>query len=66
MKYSHSSEYVHTAGEYSLKDYYLKSGLSNSLDGYILYEIPKNAEPKDIIVTGKFYSFGQSSWLLKV
>lgn len=63
--YSKSSEYRSTAGEYSLKDYYLKGGISNAIDGYLIFEIPKNTNPEDIIISAKFYNFGSSSWILK-
>ena len=50
--------------QYSEKVDYLKGGRSNSEDGYIIYEIPRDAEPKDILVLGQFYSFGSSQWRL--
>ena len=43
---------------------YLRGGKSNSEDGYIIYEIPKEAELKDLLVIGNFYSFGSAQWRL--
>lgn len=40
-------------------------GQSNAIDGYIVYEIPESAEPKDLSVLGSFFAFGNSEWLLK-
>lgn len=40
-------------------------GKSNAIDGYIVYEIPNEAEPKDLSVYGSFFSFGYAEWLLK-
>lgn len=63
--YSTSSEYTSSAGEFSDKHYYLRAGKSNSEDGYLLFEIPKSANPEDIIVLGNFFNFGSAQWRLK-
>lgn len=39
-------------------------GKSNAVDGYIVYEIPNEAEPNQLSVTGNFFSFGYAEWLL--
>lgn len=43
---------------------YLRGGVSNSEDGYIIYEIPKNTPINNILVLGQFYSFGNAQWRL--
>jgi hypothetical protein len=53
-----------TAGEISVKDYYLRGGKSNAQDGYIIFEVPKKAEAEDIKFRASFYSFGWSEWKL--
>ena len=63
--YSRGSEYGDTAGEYNDELYYLRGGKSNAIDGYLIYEIPKNTNPEDILVLGKFYAFGSSQWRLR-
>lgn len=49
----------------SQQHFYSYGGNSNAEDGYIVYEIPKRAEAKDITVWSTFYSFGSSQWVLK-
>jgi hypothetical protein len=54
------------AGKYiSVPLIYSYGGLSNAIDGYIVYEIPKSAQPKDLIVYGDFFAYGYSNWVLK-
>ena len=53
-----------TGYQYSEKQDYLRGGKSNSQDGYIIYEIPKNTSIKDILILGSFYSFGSAQWRL--
>lgn len=50
--------------QYSQPIDYLKSGRSNSEDGYIIYEIPRDVEPENILVLGQFYGFGFAQWRL--
>jgi len=64
--YSKSSEYSSTAGEYSQKQYDLISGISNAADGYLIFEIPRDAKLEDIIIHGQFNNYGFSSWILKI
>lgn len=54
-----------TAGETFEEQTYLKSGKSNALDGYLIYEIPKEAKEENLIVTASFNSFGYAQWVLK-
>jgi hypothetical protein len=63
--YANDLDYASSAGEYSSEQYYLRGGKSNALDGYLLYEIPKNATPENLIVLANFDSFGFSQWRLK-
>lgn len=63
--YSASSEYRQSAGEYSDKLGWLRGGISNAIDGYILFEIPKDTKTEDILILGNFYTFGNANWVLK-
>ena len=54
-----------TAGEIYQNLTYLKGGKSNAIDGYIVYEIPNNIQDEQLIVSGNFYEFGNSAWVLK-
>jgi hypothetical protein len=44
---------------------WLRMGRSNAWDGFIAYQIPMNAEPKDLIVLSDMYAFGHPYWLLQ-
>jgi len=63
--YNPEESAVKTAGEYSEETYYLRGGLSNAIDGYLLFEIPEDKEPKDLIVFADLSSFGFSRWRLE-
>jgi hypothetical protein len=52
------------AGEINDEIYYLRGGQSNAIDGYLIYEIPVEDTPEDLIVLGQFYTFGSSQWKL--
>ena len=59
-------EYGHpeTAGETYEQYTYLKGGKSNAIDGYMIFEVPKEAQLEDMIVNVNYYSFGSSQWRL--
>ena len=59
-----SNDNTDIVGYKSIKQYYIPSGLSNIEDGYIIYEIPRNANINDIMVNFGYGSFGYSSWKL--
>jgi len=40
----------------------LRMGKGNAHDGFILYEIPKDSQPKDIMFVGEFGTFGSAQW----
>ena len=63
--YSFSSEYRNTAGEYSQTYDVLKGGKSNAIDGYIIFEIPKNSKSEDMLFAVNYNTFGNSFWRLK-
>lgn len=63
--YSSGVEYRNVAGEYSDEIYYLRGGASNAIDGYLMFEIPKETNVENIRVLGQFYVFGNSQWVLK-
>jgi hypothetical protein len=37
-------------------------GPGNAFDGYMLFEIPKETQEKDIRLLGSFASFGDANW----
>lgn len=41
---------------------YLKEGYSNMWNGYIVYEIPANVDPKDVRIIGQFNAFTEPHW----
>jgi hypothetical protein len=63
--YNNEEYNVKTAGEYSEETYYLRGGLSNAIDGYLIFEIPKEKQPEDLIVFADLSSFGFSRWRLR-
>jgi len=64
--YSSSSEFAPTAGETYANQTWLRGGKSNAIDGYLVYEVPKEAKEEDMILSGNFFTFGDASWKLKV
>lgn len=53
-----------TAGWVSQDIGYLRMGKGNAIDGYILYEIPKDAKDKEVMLLGSFSRFGSAYWRL--
>ncbi len=43
---------------------YLRFGKSNAWDGYIIYQVPKTASDKNLIVSASFGGFGSAWWYL--
>lgn len=62
--YNPEESAVKTAGEISIDEYYLRGGKSNAQDGYLLFEIPKEARAEDLIFHVSFYELGYSGWRL--
>lgn len=66
--YNNGTQYQDTtlpyAGMTSVTDYVVPKGSSNMEDGYILFEISKTTDIKNIKVLGQFFSFGNAEWLL--
>jgi hypothetical protein len=53
-------------GKYiSVPQFILFGGKSNAVDGYIVFEVLKEAQPSDLIVYGDFFGYGYSNWVLK-
>ena len=42
----------------------MEPGISNAFEGYILWQIPEEAEPEDILVSGDFRNNGAAFWHL--
>jgi hypothetical protein len=63
--YSKDKQYVKTAGMVAENVYYVRGGMSNAVDGYIVYTIPDNIDIDDIQVMGNMYAFGTPVWSLK-
>lgn len=53
-----------SAGEVSDEAYYLRGGRSNAIDGYLIFEVPKDISVDNLTVMGNFYSFGHAQWRL--
>jgi hypothetical protein len=64
-QYTRTLDAVKTAGEISDEKFYLRGGKSNAIDGYLIFEIPKDTKPEDIKVLANFYSFGSAQWVLR-
>jgi hypothetical protein len=45
-------------------DAVVHGGESNTISGYIIYQVPEDAQPEDIAVLGSFYAFGSAYWRL--
>jgi hypothetical protein len=43
---------------------FLWMGASNAWDGYIIYQVPKTASEKDLLISASFDSFGSAWWYL--
>lgn len=65
-EYSRRGKDRQTGGYTSVEDDVLRAGKSNAESGYIIYQIPKDLETKDIIAGINFASFGTSYWKLQV
>jgi hypothetical protein len=63
--YNRNLAYANTSGEIAEQIYYLKGGVSNAVDGFIIYEIPSNTNINDVIVLSNIYQFGKIGWVLK-
>lgn len=61
-QYNRNLEYRDTAGE-TIRDLtILRGGKSNAIDGYIVYEIPKESFGKDKFFLVNFHAFGDVGW----
>lgn len=63
--YKGELEYANSAGEVSADLSYLKGGLSNKVDGYLIFEVDKNDKIEDMQINVNYYGLGTSSWKLK-
>lgn len=64
-EYSSDSNYVDSAGEYNDEKYYLRGGISNAIDGYLIYEIPRNTPANKLVEFGRLHEMGFSQWRLE-
>ncbi len=46
-----------------VEDTWLMAGQSNAEDGYIIFQIPTNYNPRSLKFIGNFWSFGQVAWV---
>lgn len=51
-----------TGGYAALRVGEIRMGKGNSVDGYILFEVPKNTMPEDVMLLGNFARFGSAHW----
>lgn len=63
--YKSNLDYKDTAGETTYELTYLRGGVSNKIDGYLLFEVDKDTNLEDMQVNVNYYSFGTSSWKIK-
>lgn len=57
---------VDETGTRAIPGAYIKGGKSNAWDGYIIYEVPQDAQPEDLKVIGRFEDLaGWHWWQLK-
>lgn len=64
-EYTRKSDGKNTAGEISVEDTILRAGLSNTMSGYKIYEIPDYLKDDELIAGINFYAFGDTWWRLK-
>lgn len=60
IRYSGNSP--ETAGMVATRHGWLRMGEGNSVDGYILFEVPEGTMEEDILLTGSFSRFGTAYW----
>jgi zinc-ribbon domain len=53
-----------TNGDCCSDNAYLRFGRSNAWDGYIIYQVPRDASDKNLIVSASFSGFGNGWWYL--
>jgi hypothetical protein len=51
-----------TAGNVAMPIGYLRMGQGNSIDGYLLFEVPKEAFNEEVLLLGSFSTFGTAYW----
>lgn len=51
-----------TGGYAALRVGEIRMGKGNSVDGYILFEVPKETMPEDVMLLGNFARFGSAYW----
>ena len=51
-----------TAGYVAQPSGWLKPGKSNAMDGYIMFEVPSDAQESDLLLIGNFAGFGNAYW----
>jgi len=53
-----------TGGYNAFRRGWLRMGKGNAVDGYILFEVPKEAYESDLLLSGRFSTFGDAYWRL--
>ena len=51
-----------TGGWVAQKRGWLRMGQGNSIDGYLIYEVPEKTMPGDLLLLGNFATFGTAYW----
>jgi hypothetical protein len=54
----------YSGGVFLESDAVVHGGESNTISGFIIYQVPEDAQPEDIAVLGSFYAFGSAYWRL--
>jgi len=55
-----------SGGYYAQRYGWMRAGPGNSIDGYILFEVPERTMEKDILLIGSFADMGSSYWRFEV
>jgi hypothetical protein len=58
----YTGQSLHTGGFVAQRQGWLRMGAGNAFDGYMIFEIPKETQEKDIRLLGNFASFGDANW----
>ena len=58
----YSGKNPETAGMVAIRTGWLRMGKGNAIDGYVIYEVPKNTMESDILLAGSFSRFGSAYW----
>jgi hypothetical protein len=62
ISYARGLDHTETAGMVAEQIGWLRMGPGNAIDGYLLFEVPKEAFNEDVLLLGSFSTFGTAYW----